>query len=154
MTVFIFTADYGKTCRAGGKLCRHAHSLFYVSMGTGFKRSCRILLLPTEAEKLHHYRKVRLHFRISFISPQESRSICFHPHGILPVIPTPCGSLVRMYPPPTSFATSPCQLVLVFSTAYRCRTCARDDGGDICIPAKIAASLNEIRQRSIGYDNS
>ena len=55
--------------------------------------------------------------------------------------------------PPTSFATSPCQLVLVFSTAYRCRTCARDDGGDICIPAKIAASLNEIRQRSIGYDN-
>jgi len=26
----IFTADYGKTCRGGGILCRQAHSLLYL----------------------------------------------------------------------------------------------------------------------------
>jgi len=26
--IFIFTADYGKTCRGRGILCRHAHSLY------------------------------------------------------------------------------------------------------------------------------
>ena len=46
------------------------------------KRLLTNFLLPPEAQQQHHYSKMRLHFCIYFISPRESRNICFQLCGI------------------------------------------------------------------------